>query len=291
MSGKQSTAIIAGLILLNSVTVLYFTFGTDRKGDTAEIVASVGNKEISQTAWINELKTMHGKDTLTTMINEEVLLQLAHEHRLAVSEDELKAESSIQQVLYGANSNSFDYIGEEDFKKKLKLSILLEKFLTKDVFITDEEVNAYYKNNKSLQEFSDLYRISHIVVPKEKEANSITKELKAGKSFANLVGENPSKYTADIYGDLGYISLNAEVIPEEYKKAAGALGSGEWSQPIKLEEGYAILYVHDRIEKSELSFDKLKSALKRKVAMEQMNIPVSTEIFWEKYNVDWIYEK
>lgn len=291
MSGKQSSAIIAGLILLNIVTVLYFTFGADQKGDTAEVVASIGDKEISQTDWINQLETTHGKNMLKTMINEEVIFQLAHKHGLAVSEEEIKAETTIQQVLYGTNSHSLDYKSDENFEKELKLSILMEKLLTKDVIITGEEVEAYYKSDESLQMLSDLYHVSHIIVSEEKEANSITEELEAGTSFSTLAMEHSHKDKTVNVGDLGYISLDSEILPKEHKETTAALRSGEWSQPIKLEEGYAVLYMHGHIDKSELTFDKIKSTLKRKMAMEQLNTPVSAEMFWEKFDVDWIYGK
>jgi foldase protein PrsA len=291
LSGKQSSAIIVGLILLNIVTVLYFTVGTDQKEDTAEVVASIGEKEISQTDWINELKTRHGKDILKTMINEEVILQLAHKNGLAVSEDEIKGELTIQQVLYGMNSHSLDYKSDENFEKKLKLSILMEKLLTKDVIIPGEEVQAYYKSDESLQKLSDLFHVSHIIVSEEKEANSIIKELEAGTSFSTLAMERSHKDKTVNVGDLGYISLDSEVIPKEYKEKTAALRSGEWSQPIKLEEGYAVLYMHGYIDKSDLTFNKIKSTLKRKMAMEQLNTPVSAEMFWGKFDVDWIYGK
>ena len=284
MSSKQSLSIIAGLILLNIVTVLYFIMGTDKKENKTEVVASVGNKEITRANWIDKLEAMHGKEVLKAMINEEVILQMVKEHELTVSDNELKVESVVQQVLYG--------IGGSTSSKDLKFFVLIEKLLTKDVIITDQEAELYYQDNKSLQDLSDLYHLSHIVVPNVGEAKTVIKELKADAEFADVaLKRSMDRYTADKGGDLEYLSLESEAIPEEYKDAAKTLKAGYWSQPVKTKEGYAILYLHDRVDKSELTFNKIKPVLKRKIAMEQMNMPVSAEIFWEKLNVDWIYGK
>ncbi len=293
MSSKQCWSIIAGLILLNIVTVLYFTVGENSmKEDATEIVAAVGDEEISRPDWLAELERIHGKDVLTTMVNEEVILQLAAKHQLTVSEDEMKVEAVLRQALYGFTGNSPAHISDKELKKKLEVSILLEKLLTKDAVITDKEVESYYKSNESLLKFTDLYRLSHIVLSEKAKANAIIKELKMETDFAAMAIErSEDKYTANNGGELGYISLDSESVPEEYKEIAASLKPGEWSQPIKIKDGYAILYLRDQIGKSELSFGKIKSTLKRKTAMEQMNIPVSADMLWEQYDVDWIYGK
>ncbi len=275
------------------MTVLYFTVGEDRVNqDATDIVASVGEKEISRSDWLNKLEVMYGKDMLTSMINEEVILQLAHKHGLTVSENEMKVENVLRQVLYGSTGNSRTHISEEELYRELKVSILLEKLLTKDVIITDMEVESYYKSNESLLKFTDLYRLSHIVVTEKNKANEIVKELGEGTSFAVMAMErSEDKYTEDIGGDLGYIALDSKSIPEEYKDTVASLKPEEWSQPIITKDKYAILYLHDHIGQPDLSFEKIKSVLKRKVAMEQMNTPISAEMLWEQLDVDWIYGK
>lgn len=293
MSGKQSLSIIAGLILLNIVTVLYFLMGTgDRKESTTEIVASVGNAEITQTDWIDKLEAMHGKEVLEAMINEEVILQLAKAHELTVSDKELRIEAVVHQVLYGIGENATSLINYDHFKKNLEIAVLLEKILTKDVVITDQEAELYYKDNKSLGDLSDVYHLSHILVQNKGEANEVITELNDGADFAGVaLKRSMDRYTADNGGDLKYLSIDSEAMPEEYKDVLTTLKPREWSQAVKTEEGYAILYLNDRIRESELTFSKMKSVLKRKIAMEQMNVPVSAELFWGKLNVDWIYGK
>ena len=168
----------------------------------------------------------------------------------------------------------------------------MEKILTKDVVITDQEAELYYKDNKSLGDLSDVYHLSHILVPNEGEANEVITELNGGADFADVAQKKSmDRYTADKGGDLKYLLIDSEAMPEEYKDTVKALKPGEWSQAVKTEEGYAILYLNDRIRESELTFNKMKSVLKRKIAMEQMNTPVSADLFWGKLNVDWVYGK
>ena len=287
MSGKQGLTIIAGLILLNIVTVLYFIYGTDKKEQASEIVASVGNAEISRADWMNKLQTMHGKSTLQSMISEEVILQLAEKRKLSVTDHELNIEPVIRQILYGDDGNVSVYRNQDDVEEDLKIEILLEKLMTVDAVITNQEAETYYKDNENLQRSSSFYHILQIVVEKEVEAEAISKELKAEAGFADI-SRQPG---IDKVEDMGYVSLESEAIPVQYKETIATLKAGEWSQPIKVKEGYAFLYIKDFVRESELTLKKIQPILKRKIAMEQIDIPISAEMLWDELNVDWIYGK
>ena len=286
MSGKQSLSIIAGLILLNIATILYFIYGTDRTVKSSEIVASVGNTDISRADWMNKLETEHGKGTLQSMINEEVILQLAEKQKLSVTDHEISVEPVIRQILYGDAGNVSAFRNQDNFKEELKIEILLEKLLTMDAVITNQEAETYYKDNEDLQKSADFYYVSQIFV-EEAEAETISKELKAGASFADITRQP----TIDKVEDVGYVSIDSDAIPGEYKKTIASLKTGEWSQPIKVKEGYAFLYIKDFVGESELTLNKIQSILMRKIAMEQINTSISAEMLWKDLNVDWIYGK
>lgn len=289
---KQMWSIIIGLILLNIVTVLYFTLGPDRGMNGSETIAKIGDEEISRADWMEKLESLYGKETLKGMVNEEVVRQAAKKHHISITEKEFDNEWKLQQSLYGSIGNTPGLTSDKELKRQLESSILLEKLLTEEVNIPNKSIKAYYEKNKNLYDIPDAYRLSHIVVKTKKEAEAILSELKEGSAFDVLAMErSQDDFTANKGGDLGYVVLDSETIPREYSDYVKLMKKNEWKGPVKTEEGYAILYLSDQIKGSKLTYKEIKPTLKRQMAMEQMNTSASAEMFWDEIGVDWFYGK
>lgn len=65
----------------------------------------------------------------------------------------------------------------------------------------------------------------------------------------------------------------------------------EWSEPIPLERGYAIIFLHEKIKGEQLEFDEVKDQIRRQIALEQMEGNVSAMQLWDDIGVTWFYEK
>lgn len=287
MSVKKYSVIIIGLILLNISTVLYFLYGPAPKSDLNELVASVGNTEIKKAELIKELDSLYGRDTLKGMIDNEVIRQLAKKNELSVTEEELEMEWRLRQFDYGYGGDA-----ERDDKnvmEQLKLSILFEKMLTKDVEVSKEEAAAYLKENEHLHQTPDLYRVYHIVVSKREEAERIIKDLAGGADFLSLAMEySPTDY--EEY-DLGLISLEADTVPESYITSLKNLKESQWSNPIETDNGYAVLYVEKFIEGKAYTDQELDSYVKRRIGMEQLDTIAAVNLFWDEAGVKWVYDQ
>ncbi len=286
MSIKQCWAIMAGLILLNIATVLYFLYGPGPKSLSDEPVASVGKAEINKAELAEELDALYGRETLRKMVDEEVIRQLAEKKGLAVTDEELVMEWRLRQMDYGyGDTAEWD---EEKKMEQLMLSILFEKILTMDIQVSEEELAAYLAENDHLHQSPDLYRVLHIVVGKREDAEDILKDLKDGADFSTLALEySPS----DQEYDLGLISLEADTVPDGYIASLKNMKEGEWSEPIETDNGYAVLYAEKFIEGKTYTDEELASYAKRRIGMEQLDTIASVDLFWDEAGVKWVYEQ
>jgi foldase protein PrsA len=288
---KQLWLIIAGLILLNCLTVVFFLSKTQESSGLAlnEKVATVGGNSITRQEWLNELEARYGKDVLKDMIDQNVIKEMAEKYKMDVSAKDVDREFRFIQTTYGSPSQN-KLVDEKKWKEQIKNSLLLEDILTKDVIVSNKEMEEYYEENKSMFDVPTAYHLSHIIVKTKKDADKTIKELSQGSSFSALAMERSmEEFSANQGGDIGYITEDDEQYPEKYIKAAKKLKKGKWSQPIKIDDGYAIIKVQGMIHGKKYSYKEVKDSIRRQVAMEQMKTPATARNFWDETKVEWFY--
>ena len=293
MSKQKLRAIIAGLALLNLLTILIFViwpFIASKITLGEETAAKIGSKDISREAWINELEKRYGKDVLEEMVDKEVVGQAAKKYKVTISEDEVDRELKMMKTMYGTAGQNLNKT-KAQWKQEIQSNLLLEKLLTKDVTVSEATIKDYYENNKDIYRMPTTYHISHITTSTKDQAEQIIKELNKGASFSVLAMEKSlDEFTANQGGDMGYISQDNEQISKAYISAAEKLKVGKWSQPVETDEGWAVLYLHEKIDGRQYSYKEVKEQIRRQKALEQIQAPVSGKIFWDEFDVDWVYE-
>lgn len=284
MSAKQCWAIIAGLILLNITTILYFVYGEVSKSEPDKTVAAVGNVTIQQSELTEKLNSLYGHETLKEMVNNEVIRQVADKNGFSVNKEEAEMEQRLHQSTYGYGKDA----GRDEEKplEQLKLFILFEKILTKDVQVSNEEIKKYLDDNKGLFHTPDQYHVYHLIVSKRTDAENIIKDLKAGADFSALAMEYSP---ANQEYDLGILTLETDIIPISYKASLKNLKAGQWSEPLEVDEGYAVLFVEEFMKGKMYTAEQLKPYVKRRIAMEQLEEVVAVDFFWDEAGVKWIY--
>ncbi|HJV32234.1 MAG TPA: peptidyl-prolyl cis-trans isomerase [Bacillales bacterium] len=291
MRRQQLWLIIAGLILLNCLTVAFFL--SKAKGASSptldEEVASIGGSSISRQEWLNELEARYGKDVLKDMIDQKVIKEMAEKYKIDVSDQDVDREFRLIQTTYGSSSQN-KLVDEKKWKEQIKNNLLLEDILTKDVIVSNQEMEKYYQENKSMFDVPTAYHLSHIIVKTKKEAQKTVKELSQGSSFSALAMERSiEEFSANQGGDIGYITGDDEQYPKKYIQSAKKLKKEKWSEPIKVDQGYAIIKLQGIIHGKKYSYKEVKDSIRRQVAMEQMKIPATARNFWDEAKVDWFY--
>ncbi len=163
-------AVVIGLIVLAVLALAYFYKGLI-------VAATVNNMPVSRMAVISELERTSGKEALDSIIRERLINMEAAKQNVSVSKKEIDAEFARIEGNLDEQGMTLDEALEAqkltraDITEKIVTQKKLEKLLGDKTNVTDEEVEAYIKDNG-------------VTLEKGKEAESkasIKENLKAQK--------------------------------------------------------------------------------------------------------------
>ncbi len=144
----KKTLIITLLVLI-VLTGLYFLKGFF-------IAAMVNGKPISRWSLDRDLERAAGSQILNTKIAETLVLQEAKRQKIVVSEEEINQEVKKLDNQLQAQGQDLDAIlalqgqSKKEFLRQIKIQLLVEKMLGKDIETTEEEIADYFQENKAL---------------------------------------------------------------------------------------------------------------------------------------------
>lgn len=201
-----------------------------------EVVVSTSIGDITQEEFYNSMKEIAGDQLLQQVVVEQIL-----NDKYEVTDEEIDAELATVKEQYGegyeaalAQSN----VTEEMLKSNIRFTLLQEK-ATKDVEITDEEIQKYY--DQASQELN----ARHILVEDEATAKEIIEKLNDGGDFAELAKEFSTDPDSGAQGgDLGWFSVGTMV--PAFNDAAYALEIDKISEPVQSDFGYHIIQVKEK---------------------------------------------
>lgn len=292
LKSRTIWTIIVGVLLVSCIVVAYkLTKSQAAATQSQESIATIGDKSVTREDWLKKMEDEYGKSTLEDMINVRVVEQLAKKNKLKVSDSDIEREF----LLIKAVNNSFyedEHTTEKEWKDQIRYNILLEELLTKDIDISEKEMKSFYTKNKELYQFDDSYRIRHIVVKDQEEANRVLKDLKGGSSFEAVAAERSTdRYTSPYGGDLGFVTEAQDSIPAAYITEARTLKENEWStEPIKVSKGYAIIQLKEKLNARTFTYDEVKDQIKRQIAMDQLSDKATVKTLWKEADVSWFYD-
>lgn len=118
------------------------------------VAAIVNGKPIFRTTIVKELERQGGKQTLDSLITEELVYQEAKKQNVSISNDELGREIKKIEEQVSKQGQSFNSLllsqgmTRESLKNRIKLQKLVEKMVGKEIKVTDKEVDEYVEKNK-----------------------------------------------------------------------------------------------------------------------------------------------
>lgn len=158
-----------------------------------------------------------------------------------------------------------------EVKTKLKLSkmeLLMREYVSSlvvpEIKVTDAEVDEYMKQSADLIPRVNL-TLREIVVKTEKEAKEIVGELKKGTSFSQLAGEK-SIAASKRNGGRIQAAITKGRLPKELEDVAFNMKEGQYSEPVKTDQGYTLLYLDERKERTQQEMDSLQGKVRAKVS-------------------------
>lgn len=230
--------------------------------DNNNVLATVGGREIT----VNDL------DTLMKSLNP----QTARQFQTPDGRRRL-LEELINQELFYLDAVKSDIEQDEDFKRELDKAIAvfikqyaISRYLAK-ADVGEEEIAAFYEENKNQFKTTESIKASHILVESKKKADEIVTEIASGLAFEEAAQKYSSCPSKDHGGDLGFFT-RGKMVPE-FEEAAFDMKEGEVSSPVETQFGWHIIKLMDRKPETVKSLDEVKDMIRQElISMKQRDM-------------------
>ncbi|HEY9060829.1 MAG TPA: peptidyl-prolyl cis-trans isomerase [Pseudobacteroides sp.] len=241
-----------------------------------KVVAVVDGTKIKESEINDIMRNKSGAYTLEKHIDNLVIENAAKSYGISVTTEEVDKELKRKITMeYNSESAFLESLSllkktYEDVKEELRLSMLFDKVAAKDIKVSSEEINKYYKDHKDKFTVPEKRRVSEIVLKTESEATLIKEQLVNGADFKGLASEKSIGPGKEKGGDRGFIikgSLNS--LQPDVEKVVFQLNQGDISPIIKASDGFHIVMVNEIVPKYEPSFETIKDIVELKVKLEK----------------------
>ncbi|WP_248929074.1 peptidyl-prolyl cis-trans isomerase [Paenibacillus hamazuiensis] len=257
------------------------------------IVATVGNRPISEAELQQHLYSKYGKEMLNLMLDREAIRMEGDKQGIKVDRGEIDKELKRMQQGYESEADFYkamrDQLGmtQDELREDVYYKLLLEKLVTKDIKIPDEWVDDYIRLHPEEFQKPAKLRIQQIVVSNKDQAAKVVDEVKKGADFAQLAKDRSlDDATRSSGGDLGWIEETDPFVEPSVLKAAKALKKGEISAPFELNGKYVIVRLQDRKEQSKEQADAVRERVRKELALHEATpLPEFTKKLRERWNV------
>ena len=164
----------------------------------------------------------------------------------------------------------------EEFKEmleKARKEILAQTAINsvlKDITVTEEEMQAFYKENPDHFAEPESAHAKHILVDTEEKAQEIMASIEKGEvSFEDAAKEFSSCPSNAQGGDLGEFG-RGQMVPE-FDQVAFEAEIGKVVGPVKTQFGYHVIKVEGRKEASVMAFDTVKDYIQGTLLQQKQN--------------------
>lgn len=194
-------------------------------------------------------------------------------------------EDGLKQAL------EYSGISEEKFNSNIENLVKVNKVIdaiTKDVTVSDEEVEKYYNDNIDKYTTKPGANAKHILFETEDEAKDAKNKIDSGETtFDALYSQyeaNKAAGTKPVSENLGYVKNDQEGFDTDFLAGFKILKEGEVSAPVKSSFGYHIIKVEGvQTEDKVKSLDEVKDSIKSTLlSKKQQEVYKSTLEEWKK---------
>jgi peptidyl-prolyl cis-trans isomerase C len=162
-------------------------------------------------------------------------------------------------------------LDEEQVKADIHAQLIQEKIyaeVTKGAKVTDNEIEASYKKNKSQYVQPATRSVRHILVKKKQLADQLYSQLQGGANFAQLAKQHSEDPSSKNQGGKLTISRGQTVPP--FDKAAFSLVNNALSRPVKTQYGWHIIQPLGSVKKSKTTpLAQVKEAIRQQLLHEK----------------------
>jgi peptidyl-prolyl cis-trans isomerase C len=247
----RKTLFLGGTILLLGLSVV---LASQLFSESEIVLAKVGEVLITQR-------------NLDELINR--YTQIRKGNPLTVEDKKMLLDNFIKGTVLAMEAEREKMDQKPEVKSKLKVNraeVLVQEYVNSkiqpSVTITENELEEKLRENPNLIPEETL-TLKEILVKTEKEAEAIYEELKKGKDFSMIASEM-SKAPTSIYGGRKK-PVSRGQMPKTLEEVAFKLKKGEFSKPIKTDEGYYILSLVEKEVRTPEEIKRLEGMVKERI--------------------------
>ncbi len=229
-------------------------------------VATTDGGKITESAYYSSLKgTSSGKAVLQQMILNKVLEK---QYGKKVKDSQVNNELKKYKKQYGSSFNAVlqqNGMTVSQLKDSIRSNLLLQQAVRANTKFTDAQLKNQFKS------YQPKVTVNQILVSKKSTAETVIKQLKAGKSFSSLA----KKYSTDTAtknkgGRISPFDNTNTSLDANFRKAAFQLKNGEYTKtPVKTQYGYQVIQMVNHPAKG--TYKDHESELKTQIVNKRLS--------------------
>lgn len=270
---------------LTTLTLAAIALSAFAQVDSNRVVAVVNGVEIRGAEYYRRMEFLPGVGrrvgnaiaeappgflTIDSLINEELILQLAKQKGCSATDAEVQADLLARQQAaptfvqnWTANGRTMD-----ELKRLVLIELTQFKLATFGVTITDQELERFYKDNPTRFTLLKSAKLRVIAVSEDATRDKVDAALKGGKTFAATAVEFSEDVTRASGGELGKPVLT--MLPKDVQTAIGAIKIGQITAWVKSENVWTKFALEDVYPERLLPLDApLRAQIRRQLMIDK----------------------
>jgi len=236
----------------------------------------------------SRLNELHGSATsdeaksalLDSFVEEKLLLLRAEQ--LQIKPDDKTLALMREKISAGGIELGNDSERDRNFERGLLESLMIQQYLHdvlfKDLSVTTEECESYYKAHPDEFVSDDVVHVREILAESEAEAKKIQSLLKSNRNrnFSELARLYSKAPTAEEGGDLG--TFQRGDLPQEFEKVVFALAPGTVSKIVRSQYGYHLFLIEEKILAHQQKLYEVEERIREKMKLERQRAALDKEL-------------
>jgi len=283
--------------------------GGDGDGETADVpdgaIAVVGDREIPKAEYDRLVsqakKTYEARDQEFpaagtpdfAQLRNAIVRSLVEQTEFEIAAEELEVEvtdadvekrlKELKEQFFEGDQEKYEAelekqgLTDAQVRADVRTRLLSERIfeeVTKDVKVADQEIQAYYDENKAQFETPASRDVRHILVKQKARADDLYRQLRQGGDFAALAKRYSQDPASKAEG--GKFTAQQGATVPEFDKTAFALDTGELSPPIKTQFGWHIIEATSAVKpKATQELSDVESQISDQLLEEQKNARIN----------------
>jgi peptidyl-prolyl cis-trans isomerase SurA len=210
-----------------------------------------------------EIRAKLSRQVINTLIEEQLMLQEAKKQEIDVTQPEIDQAFATLATQNKMNPDQFREMitrsgiqlstMERQIRAQISWQKVIQKVMRPQVTVMDADIDEYLSRIKAQKGRSE-YFLAEIFLPVESAsqdaeardlASRLVSEIRAGKaSFPKVAQQFSRSPGADQGGMLGWVPEGQ--LPPELETAVAALAKDTLTDPIRMPDGYHVLYLRDK---------------------------------------------